>query len=85
MGVAYNQDFSRFRTAKELLTEKPQYFGKDGYYFLNKDTYLPIYYSSPAPIARMAFFYISLRDEFFRLIDLGNHDFTLVFEITVLG
>jgi hypothetical protein len=58
---------------------------KDGYYFLNKDTYLPIYYSSPAPIARMAFFYISLRDEFFRLIDLGNHDFTLVFEITVLG
>ena len=57
----------------------------NGYYFLNKDTYLPIYYSSPAPIARISSFYISLRDEFFRVVDLGNHDFTLVFEITVLG
>jgi hypothetical protein len=57
----------------------------DGYYFLNKDTYLPIYYSSPAPIARISSFYISLRDEFFRVVDLGNHDYTLVFEITVLG
>jgi len=57
----------------------------DGYYFLNKDTYMPTYYSSPAPIARMAFFTISLRDEFFRLVDLGNYDFTLIFEITTLG
>ena len=57
----------------------------DGYYFLNKDTYMPTYYSSPAPIARVAFFTISLRDEFFRLVDLGNYDFTLVFEITTLG
>jgi hypothetical protein len=57
----------------------------DGYYFLNKDTYMPTYYSSPAPIARVAFFTISLRDEFFRLVDLGNYDFTLIFEITTLG
>jgi hypothetical protein len=56
----------------------------DGYYYINQDTYIPIFYSAPAPIARMSALYISIRDEFFRLIDLGNHDFTLVFEITVL-
>ena len=58
---------------------------KDGYYFLNKDTYMPAYYSRPAPISRVAFFTVSIRDEFFRLVDLGNYDFTLVFEITTLG
>ena len=57
----------------------------DGYYFLNKDTYLPTYYSTPAPIARIASMTISLRDEFFRPVDLGNYDYTLVFEITTLG
>ena len=57
----------------------------NGYYFLNKDTYLPTYYSSPAPIARIASMTVSLRDEFFRPVDLGNYDYTLVFEITTLG
>ena len=57
----------------------------DGYYFLNGDTYMPAYYSSPAPISRLGFFTVSLRDEFFRLVYLGNFDFTLIFEITTLG
>jgi len=55
-----------------------------GYYTLNRDTYTPIFYSAPAPIARIATLNISLRDEFYRVIDLGGHDFTLVFEVTYL-
>ena len=55
-----------------------------GYYTLNRDTYTPIFYSSPAPIARIATLNISLRDEFYRVVDLGGHDFTLVFELTYL-
>ena len=57
---------------------------QDGYYSLNKDLHTPIYYSSPAPISRMNTLTISIRDEFYRLVDLGNHDFTLLFEITHL-
>jgi hypothetical protein len=56
----------------------------NGYYPLNKDTYMPIYYSSPAPIARMNTLNISLRDEFNRLVDIGWKDYTLLFEITYL-
>ena len=56
----------------------------DGFYNLNRDTYMPIYYSAPAPISRLSSLTISLRDEFFRVIDLGNHEYSLVFEITVL-
>jgi len=56
----------------------------DGYYCMNKDMYLPVRYSSPAPIARIATLTISIRDEFYRLVDLGQHDFTLIFEIVVL-
>lgn len=56
----------------------------NGYYYLNTDVYMPVYYSAPAPIARIASLNISLRDEFFRPVDLGNHDYTLIFEITVL-
>jgi len=55
-----------------------------GYYTLNRDTYTPIFYSAPAPISRIATLNISLRDEFYRVVDLGGHDFTLVFEITYL-
>lgn len=55
-----------------------------GYYMLNKDIHTPIYYSSPAPIARMATLNVSIRDEFYRLVDLGGHDFTLLFEVTFL-
>jgi hypothetical protein len=55
-----------------------------GYYTLNRDTYTPIFYASPTPISRIATLNISLRDEFYRIVDLGGHDFTLVFEITFL-
>lgn len=57
---------------------------RDGYYTLNKDLHTPVFYSAPAPIARMATMTISLRDESYRLVDLGNHDYTLMFEITVI-
>ena len=55
-----------------------------GYYTLNRDTYTPIFYSAPVPISRIATLNISIRDEFYRLVDLGGHDFTLVFEVTYL-
>jgi len=55
-----------------------------GYYTLNRDTYTPIFYSAPVPISRIATLNISLRDEFYRVVDLGGHDFTLMFEITFL-
>ncbi len=57
---------------------------KDGYYTFNKDMYMPLYYSSPAPISRMTTLNISLRDEFYRPLDLSQHDYTLVFEITTI-
>ena len=55
-----------------------------GYYTLNRDTYTPIFYSAPTPISRIATLNISLRDEFNRIVDLGGHDFNLVFEVTFL-
>ncbi len=57
---------------------------KDGYYMLNKDIQMPIFYSAPAPISRLATLTISLRDESFRLVDLSRHDYTLLFEVTYL-
>jgi hypothetical protein len=57
---------------------------RDGYYALNQDTYTAAFYSSPVPIARIATLNISIRDEFYRIVDLGRHDFTLLFEITYL-
>lgn len=57
---------------------------RDGYYTLNKDIHAPIFYSAPAPISRIATLNISIRDEFYRLVDLGKHDYTLLFEITYL-
>lgn len=56
----------------------------NGYYTLNKDMHTPIFYSSPAPIARINTLNISIRDEFYRLIDLSWKDYTLLFEITFL-
>jgi hypothetical protein len=56
----------------------------NGYYTLNKDLHTPIFYSSPAPISRIGTLQISIRDEFYRLVDLGWQDFTLLFEITYL-
>jgi hypothetical protein len=57
---------------------------KAPYYTLTKDLHTPIYYSSPAPISRISTLRISLRDESYRVLDLGMRDFTLVFEFTVL-
>jgi hypothetical protein len=57
---------------------------KNGFYYLNRDMYTPVFYSSPAPISRLSAVTISLRDEFYRLLDLGAHEFNLVFEFTVL-
>jgi len=54
------------------------------YFYMNRDTHTAIYNSAPPGISRISNFTISIRDEFFRLIDLGKHDFTLLFEITVL-
>jgi hypothetical protein len=58
--------------------------GKDNYVFLNKETETPIYVSKPAPISRLSFLDISIRDEFYRPIDLQNRDVNLIFEITHL-
>jgi hypothetical protein len=57
---------------------------KDGYYMLNKDIHMPIFYSAPAPISRITTLNISLRDESYRLVDLSRHDYTLLFEVTFL-
>jgi hypothetical protein len=56
----------------------------ENYFFLNRDTHTAIYNSPPPGISRISTLTICIRDEFFRLIDLGKHDFTLLFEITVL-
>lgn len=57
---------------------------RDGFHNLNKELYTPIYYSAPAPISRMSALTISIRDEFYRLVNLGGHEFNLIFEFTVL-
>jgi hypothetical protein len=57
---------------------------RDGFHNLNRELYTPIFYSAPAPISRMSALTISIRDEFYRLIDLGGHEFNLIFEFTVL-
>ncbi len=57
---------------------------RDGFHNLNRELYTPIYYSAPAPISRISALTISIRDEFYRLIDLGGHEFNLIFEFTVL-
>jgi hypothetical protein len=54
------------------------------YFFMNRDTHTAIYNSPPPGISRISNLTISIRDEFFRLIDLGKHDFTLMLEFTVL-
>jgi len=56
----------------------------NNYYNLNRDIYMPIYYSAPAPISRISSLTISIRDEFYRLVDLGNHEYSLLLEITTL-
>jgi hypothetical protein len=56
----------------------------NGIKFLNKETDYPILEFSPAPLSRLSLLEISLRDEFYRLLDTQNKEFTLVFELTHL-
>ena len=57
---------------------------KEGIKFLNKETDYPILEFSPAPIARLSLLEISLRDEFYKLLDIQNKEYTLIFELTHL-
>jgi hypothetical protein len=58
--------------------------GSANYLFLDKETDLSLFESSPAPIARIMSLDISFRDEFNRLVDFNQRESTLVFEITHL-
>jgi len=53
----------------------------NGIKFLNKETDYPELQFSPAPLARLSLLEVSLRDEFYRLIDTQNKEFMLQFEI----
>jgi len=56
------------------------------YTTFNKNTYefQPIYFSSPAPVARLISMEFSLRDEFYRPLVMNGHDFTLLLEVVYL-
>jgi len=54
---------------------------KDGVKFLNKETDYPELVFSPAPLSRLSLLEISLRDEFYKIIDTQNKEFTLLFEL----
>jgi hypothetical protein len=58
--------------------------GSANYLFLDKETDLSLFESSPAPIARIMSLDISFRDEFNRVVDFNQRESTLVFEITHL-
>jgi hypothetical protein len=57
---------------------------RDGNKYLNRETDYPALEFSPAPLARLSLLELSLRDEFYRLLDTQNKEFTLVLEITFL-
>jgi hypothetical protein len=57
---------------------------KDSVKHLNKETDYPMIEFSPAPLSRLSLLEISLRDEFYKLLDIQNKEFTLVLEITYL-
>lgn len=54
------------------------------YKYFDKVTFEPSYLSSPAPVARVRAFDISIRDEFYRLIEMNGRDFTLLLEVVTL-
>lgn len=54
------------------------------YKYFDKVTFEPTYISSPAPVARVRAFDISIRDEFYRLIQMNGRDFTLLLEVVTL-
>lgn len=55
-----------------------------GYRYFSKDTMFPMFYSAPAPIARLKWLDISFRDELYNPIDFNQRDMNLIFEITYL-
>ena len=55
-----------------------------GVKYLNKETDYPVLEFSPAQLSRLSLLEISLRDEFYQLLDTQNKEFTLVFELTHL-
>lgn len=57
---------------------------QNGIKHLNKETDYPIIEFSPAPLSRLSLLEISMRDEFYKLLDLNNKEFTLMLEITYL-
>ena len=57
---------------------------KDGIKHLNKETDYPVIEFSPAPLSRLSLLEISLRDEFYKLLDTQNKEYTLVLEISYL-
>ena len=57
---------------------------KNGIKFLNKETDYPELEFAPAPLARLSLLEISLRDEFYRLLDTQNKEFILIFEINYI-
>jgi len=57
---------------------------KDSVKHLNKETDYPVIEFSPAPLSRLSLLEISLRDEFYKLLDVQNKEFTLLLEITYL-
>lgn len=56
----------------------------NGYKFLNKDTLTPASYSLPQPLARLQALQIEFRDEFYRLVDFGGAEWSLLFQLTLL-
>ena len=56
----------------------------NGYKFLNKETITCASYSLPQPLSRLQAIQIDFRDEFYRSVDFGGHDFALLFQFTVL-
>jgi hypothetical protein len=56
----------------------------NGVKFLNKETDYPELEFTPAPLARLSLLEISLRDEFYQLLDTTNKEYMLTFEITHL-
>jgi len=57
---------------------------KDGNKHLNKETDYPVLEFSPAPLSRLSLLEVSLRDEFYKILDTQNKEFTLMLEITFL-
>ena len=57
---------------------------KNGIKFLNKETDYPELEFLPAPLARLSLLEVSLRDEFYQLLDTQNKEFILIFELSYL-